>query len=65
MARAERLGGIFFLHSCRLLYYPPLDKNETALHCWQGRFFLLLLKKDGYLGVCQATQRVDSTGERL
>jgi len=25
-----------FLHSYRFLCYPPLDKNETALHCQEG-----------------------------
>jgi len=36
-----------FLHSCRFLSYPPLDKNETALHCREGRFFRLLHEKRG------------------
>jgi len=39
-----------FLHSCRFLYYPPLDTNETALHCREGRFFRLLHEKRGLLG---------------
>jgi len=39
-----------FLHSCRFLYYPPLDTNETALHCQEGRFFSLLHEKRGLLG---------------
>ena len=39
-----------FLHSCRFLCYPPLDKNETALHCREGRFFRLLHEKRGLLG---------------
>jgi len=30
---AQHLDNTVFLHSCRFLYYPPLDKNETALHC--------------------------------
>jgi len=38
-----------FLHSCRLICYPPLDKNETALHCQEGRFCRLLHEKRGLL----------------
>jgi len=38
-----------FLHSCRFLCYPPLDKNETALHCQEGRFCRLLHEKRGLL----------------
>ena len=29
--------------------YPPLDKNETALHCQEGRFCHLLHEKRGLL----------------
>jgi len=45
-----RQAGTVFLHSCRFLYYPPLDKNGTALHCREGRFFRLLHEKRGLLG---------------
>jgi len=38
-----------FLHSCRFLCYPPLNKNETALHCQEGRFCYLQHEKRGLL----------------
>ena len=48
--REAVLHNAVFLHSCRFLYYPPLDTNETALHCQEGRFFSLLHEKRGLLG---------------
>jgi len=40
---------------------------RTRQHCTarKGDSSVFCTKKEGYLGVCQATQRVDSTGERL
>jgi len=49
--------------------------GSFAIHPWirtrqlctarKGNFAIFCTKKEGYLGVCQATKRVDSTGERL
>jgi len=49
--------------------------GSFAIHPWirtgqlctggKGDSSVFCTKKEGYLGVCQATQRVDSTGERL
>ena len=49
MRWGRRCWDSVFLHSCRFLYYPPLDKNETALHCREGRFFRLLHENRGLL----------------
>jgi len=38
-----------FFHSCMFLCYPPLDKNERALHRPEGRFCGLLDKERGLL----------------
>ena len=42
-------GPTVFLHSFRFLCYPPLDKNEKALHCQEGRLCHLLHEKRGLL----------------
>jgi len=46
--------------SCRCCCYPTLDKSGTPL---EGRFCGLLHEKEGYFRVCQATKRVDSSGD--
>jgi len=52
-----------------------IPAGSFAIHPWirtrqlctarKGDFAIFCTKKEGYLGVCQATKRVDSTGERL
>ena len=42
--------------SIRTRQLRTAEKGGSAIFC---------TKKEGYLGVCQATKRVDSTGERL
>ena len=49
--------GLFTIHPCIITgQLCNAGKGDSSVFC---------KKKEGYLRVCQATQRVDSTGERL
>ena len=49
--------GSFTIHAwIRTRQLCTARKGDSSVFC---------TKKEGYLGVCQATKRVDSTGERL
>ena len=43
----------------------PWIRTRQLCTAGKGDSSVFCTKKEGYLGVCQATQRVDSTGERL
>jgi len=60
---------------CQAIQSFSIPVGSFTIHPWirtrqlctarKGDSSIFCTKKEGYLGVCQATQRVDSTGERL
>jgi len=55
--RNDCIDVTFVMHPCKVTrHHCTGRKGDSAIFC---------TKKEGYLGVCQATKRVDSIGERL
>jgi len=58
------LPGTLARYWCKRAIHPWIRTRQLCT-ARKGDFAIFCTKKGGYLGVCQATKRVDSTGERL